>query len=81
MRVVEYDINNIDLKGYRGKTNWLKVIDNFVESDMACVRIEEYINKSPESCVSAINKSIKRYRKNGIKAIIRNGEVYLVKTR
>lgn len=79
MRLVECDINKVDLKSYKKRTKWLKVIDEFVESGMGCCRLEDYTNKDAASCESALNHAIKNYKKKGIKAVIRNGVVYLVK--
>lgn len=79
MRLVECDINKVDLKSYMGKSKWMTLIDEFVESDMKCCRIEDYTNKDAKSCSGALNYAIKRYNKKGIKAVIRNGIVYLVK--
>lgn len=79
MRLVECDINKVDLKSYKSKCKWLKIIDEFVESDVKCCRIEDYTNKSAASCESSLNHAIKRYNKKGIKAVIRNGEIYLVR--
>lgn len=79
MRLVECDKSEINLKNYKKKTRWLEVIDEFMESDVKCCRIEDYTNKSAASCESSLNHAIKRYNKKGIKAVIRNGIVYLVK--
>ena len=61
------------------KTKWLEIIDEFVNSEMKCAKLEEWDNKSSKSAATALNNSIKRFNKKGIKAIERKGEVFLVK--
>lgn len=61
------------------KTKWLEIIDEFVNSEMKCAKLEEWDNKSSNSAATALNNSIKRFNKKGIKAIERKGEVFLVK--
>ena len=79
MNLVAYDKKKLDnLYGYK-RTKWLKIIDEFVESDMDCVKLENFSHKTSTSCTAALKVAIKRYHKAGIQAIERNGEVFLIK--
>ncbi len=69
---------NLKITFYK-KTKWLDIIDEFVNSEMKCAKLEGWTNKTSSSAASACNISIKRFNKKGIKAIERKGEVFLVK--
>ncbi|HCJ37846.1 MAG TPA: hypothetical protein DHV37_05915 [Erysipelotrichaceae bacterium] len=78
MKLVPVDPNDfVRLK----KTKNLELIDSFIASGHAMVRLDgadkEY--KTADSCVAALNASIKRFSKSGlIKAAMINGEAYLI---
>lgn len=79
MKLVAYDredINNIG--GYKPTAN-MKLINEFVESDLDCVKVEEWTHKNAWTAAWSLNETIKRMKKNGIKAISRNGEVFIIK--
>lgn len=77
MRMVQCDISEVK-KGYKMSSNY-DIIEKFAESDMDCVKIEDYTQQTAFSCAGSLNGSIKRYHKAGIKAIVSNGNVYLIK--
>lgn len=79
MKMIACDKTDITNDHSYKRSKWLKLIDDFLESDMDCVRIEDYTNKDKDSCYAALYNAIKRYRKSGIRLVMRNGEVYLIK--
>lgn len=80
MRMVECDIKDVvySKNGYKRTKNF-EFIMKFLESGMDCVKVEEYTNKDAKSCASALNISIKKFNLTGARAILSNGEVYLVR--
>lgn len=56
-----------------------KLLEEFVNSDMEIAEVKDYTNKDAKSCSNSLNLSIKRFHMTGIKSIIRNGKVYLIK--
>jgi hypothetical protein len=79
MELIAYDkkkIKNID--GFR-KSDILMAIEKFVESDMDCVKIEGWTHKHATSCMSSFRNAINRYKIGGVRVLVRNGEVFLIK--
>lgn len=70
------ELENLD---YYKKSNVLKLIDEFAESDMDCARIEGSTHKTSNSCQNSFNNAIKRYKKSGIRCVQRSGACYLIK--
>ena len=67
------------VKGYR-RTKVLRVLDDFIESDMDCAKVvyEEGEYVKPGSCSNALSMAIKRYNYGGIVGVmVRNKTVYL----
>lgn len=79
MRLTAYSAADIR-KGCYKKSDLLVLIEEFVNSDMECAKVEGFTHKSACSCASSFNLAIKRYNKGGIKAISRKNEVFLIKT-
>lgn len=77
MKLVSVDTIPERKKGY---TKWSAILDEFMNSDATIVRLEGWTNKDAYSCQSSIHKAINTYRLDGVQAMARNGEVYLVKT-
>lgn len=77
MKLVKCDMNEV--KGYYKKTRNQEILEEFVESGLECAKVEEWTNKTANSCANSINYSIKRFGYNNIKAFVRNGIVYLIK--
>lgn len=79
MRLTAYNAADIK-KGYYKKSDLLLMIEEFVDSDMDCAKVEGFTHKTAVGCAGAFNRAIERYNKAGIRAISRNGEVFLIKT-
>lgn len=79
MRLVAYDMNKLSTGRGFAKTKNLEIIEEFVDSGMDCAKVEDFTQKNADVCANGLNQSIKRFSKKGIKAISRNGEVFLIK--
>jgi hypothetical protein len=80
MKLIPYDIRKIDPNKYKKSKNYLLLTD-FMESDMDCAKVENYTQKCARHCSTSLNISIKRYRMGGIRSIVRDGEVFLIKVK
>lgn len=78
MKLVKYDKNKLGTKYYT-KTDHQKLIEEFANSDMDCAKIEGWTHANASSCQNALAQSIKRFNFSGIRAMVRNKEVFLVK--
>lgn len=76
MTLVPYDVKKLRIGG---RADNYSLIEEFINSNMDCAKIEGYSQKSASVCTASLNATIKRYRRHTIKAITRNGEVYLVR--
>lgn len=79
MNMVPVSKNEIMNLGGYSKTKNLEFLEEFVRSDLDCVRVEGWTHASADGCAASFNSSIKNYRMNSLKAIVRNREVYLIK--
>ena len=66
------------MKGYK-RTNNLKILNDFIESEMDCVKLTGWKHVSACSCASALKKSIQRFKMTSITVVTIKGEVYLIK--
>lgn len=80
MKLVPYDIKKIE-KGFYARSENLRLLTEFTESNMDCAIVDNYAHKNANYCSTALNVSIKRYGIAGIKSIVRNGVVYLIKVK
>lgn len=81
MKLIPYDIKKIGGSSWYKKSENLRILEEFANSDMECAKIEDYTQKSAEVCVSALKSAIKRYRIAGVQAMMRKGEAYLIKVK
>ena len=79
MKMVAYDKKELENVMSYKRTKWSEFLDEFAESDLDCVKIEEYEHTSVYSCAAALNKAIGRFHKDNMKAIVHNGELFLMK--
>lgn len=75
MKLVPYDAKKIT----GGKSDNYSLINEFIDSGWECAKIEDYSQKDANSCATALNSSIKRYKRFTIKAVVRKGDVYLIR--
>lgn len=78
MKLVEYNINKVDVKGYK-KSNNLKILEEFIDSGLECAKVDGFTQDNASHAAYSLNNSIKRYRFGGIRAISRNKEVFLIR--
>lgn len=77
MKLVPYEISKLgSIKGY---SNNRALLQEFVESDLDCVKVEGFTQKEARYCASSLSNSVKRYRIANVKVITRKNEVFLVK--
>lgn len=78
MKLVPYDYKKLGkVHGYSTKN--VELIEEFESSGLDCVEIVGYRHKDARSCYHSMVNSIKRSRIGGIKCILRNGRVFLIK--
>lgn len=78
MHLEKCSINDLYSLCYK-RTKNEKILEEFVNSDMEIAEVKEYTNKDAKSCSNSLNISIKRFHMTGIKSILRNEKVYLIK--
>lgn len=78
MKLVPYNGKDLNVNGYK-KTKNLQFLEEFRDSDLDCAEVKEYTHNSADCCAAALNHSIKVFRLNRLRAIVRKGKVYLIK--
>lgn len=68
-----------DLKIEKTYTDNMRLINEFLESGLDCAKVEGWTHKNPDYCSSSLNRTIKSNNKRGIRAIVRERRVYLIK--
>lgn len=79
MRLVAYELKNLEIGNMRRCKNQ-EVIEEFLASDMDCAKIEDFPQKTAQTCASSLNLTIKRFNFGGVRAISRGNEAFLIKT-
>lgn len=77
MKLVPYNKNELE-KGYKQTKNYAILLE-FAESDMECALVENWVGKNATVKAANLNKSAKRFGMLHIRAIVRRGEIYLIK--
>lgn len=65
-------------KQERRNSDNYKILMEFVDGGLTCVRIENYPQKNVASCVNSFRQSIKRYRLDHVIVMQRGGEIFLI---
>lgn len=78
MRLVAYELKNLKGRSYCKCKNQA-LIEEFVASDMECAKVEGFTQQDAAQCAGSLNRSIARFNIGGVRAISRNGEVFLIK--
>lgn len=79
MRLVKCNRSEIGKIYTIKKTERLMILEEFVNSEMDCAKLEGWTNHSASACAASMNQSIKRYNMSSIRACSRGNNVYLVK--
>ena len=78
MKLIAYDKIKIkNIGGYK-KTDNMLIVEEFIESGLDCVKVEGWTQKEAYRCAWSINQTIKRMKKSGIRALSRDGEVFII---
>lgn len=80
MTLVPYNKNDLKSVTYKRTSN-LKIIDEFVRSELDCVRLEGYTHKSATVCAQCLRVSVKRFGACGVRVVQRKDDVFLVKVK
>lgn len=79
MKIVPFNKKEIrDLNRYRHTKNQ-KILQDFIDSGLDCVKIEDYPHKSASVCCGVLRKSAERFHMNNIEILYRGEDVYLVR--
>lgn len=79
MKLIPYDINKFKNLNYYTKGKVHRLLLEFAESGLDCVKVEDYPHKNAYNCTSALQGAIKHYGFNTIRAMTRDGEVFLIR--
>lgn len=80
MTLVPYSKKELGEIGYE-KTSNLKILEEFIRSDLDCARVDGYTQRSASICVNSLRASIKRFGMHRIMVIKRKDNVFLVKVK
>lgn len=62
----------------RGKRGYINIVQSFLASGERAVRLEDY-DFHPRVMYSGLGIAIKRHEVHGVKVVMRDGEIYLVR--
>lgn len=81
MKLVPYDMQKSNLFSYRGykRSNNLKILEEFIDSDLDCAKVEGFTQKNATTAAKSLNNSIKRYKFLNIHANARKNNLFLIK--
>lgn len=57
-----------------------KIINEFANSGLACVKLEGWLHRNATYCANSLRHTIKILHMEHIKAVVRKNEVYLIDT-
>ena len=75
MYFTEADIKKV---GNYKRTKIFALLEDFKNSGMKCAKLEGWSYASAKTGTNSISESIKRYNFDGIRAVAKRGEIYLV---
>lgn len=78
MTLVPYDVTKLNTKGYKKSKNQ-KLLEEFLDSDMTCAEVKDFTAVNGWHCAASLNQSIKRFKMANVRAISRDGRVFLIK--
>ena len=74
MRFTEYT------ERIRKITNITNLLDSFMESGIKVAKLEDWEYVTAQSGAGTINRAAKRLGIHTVKAVVRNGEIFLIRT-
>ncbi len=78
MKFKAYDVTK--LTTYRNRDCNVDFIDEFVNANIKCVKVEDYPHKTAGSCATALRHASKRSHHKYIKVMVRGNDVFLINT-
>lgn len=78
MKFTECDFDKVKYRAFQKRTKIYGVLLDFVNAHIKCAKIEDWHYKDAMTGARVINVSIKHFKFAGIRAISRDGEIYLV---
>jgi hypothetical protein len=79
MKIVPFDKKDIrDLNRFKNTKNQ-KILQEFIDSGLDCVKVEDYTHKSASICCGVLRKSAERFHMNNIEILYRGDSVYLIR--
>ena len=78
MKFTECEFDKVKYRAYYKRSKVYDLLLNFVNAHIKCAKIEDWQYKDAMVGARVINVSIKHFKFAGIRAISRNGEIYLV---
>lgn len=79
MWITEYDKSKLPSRGFK-MCKLQGILEEFINSDFDCVKIEGWDYKNIKSCAGSFSNSIKRFGFRNVRVVTRKGEVFLIKT-
>lgn len=81
MKLVPYNKNDIDRKHLYRQGRNMRMLEEFMESGLDCVKIEDYPHKNATICQQNLTVSITRMGlRKSVKVVKRKDEVFLLRT-
>ena len=78
MNFTQCDYDSVRHGNFYKRTHIYALVLDFVNAHIKCAKVENWNYKDASVGARVINVSIKRFKFAGIRAISRNGEIYLV---
>ena len=78
MKFTQCDFDDVKYREFYKRTKIYDLVYSFLNAHIKCARVEDWKYKDATVGARVINVSIKRFKFAGIRAISRNGEIYLV---
>lgn len=79
MKLIPYDKKNLGGINCYKKPRNLAVIEKFIESGLDCAEIKDYTHKSATSFQTSFYSTIRRFKINTVKVVIRKERVFLIR--
>lgn len=79
MKLVPYEKKYLQVDMYKQTKNG-KLLEEFARSGLDAARVEGWTNATPYSTANSLNRSIERFKFANVRAITRDGKVYLIRT-
>lgn len=79
MKMVPYDREKLMFPRHYRRTKNLQILEDFMNGNADCVQLVDHGHTNAKNCQSCLYNSIVRFGITGVKVVIREGNVFLVK--